>query len=126
MSIARAWKQRIVDADATDAVKVSNSERVLPPITLDLPPGPAPAPRALRTPLIDQLASDPGSVDPDEVVPRFVAEARANGGHEQLPFTGQSAALVHDVAPAAEIVARLCEQADAALEWARTGRTERD
>lgn len=40
-------KERIVAADATDAVKVSNSDRVLPPFTLELPPGAPPAPRAL-------------------------------------------------------------------------------
>jgi enoyl-[acyl-carrier protein] reductase II len=120
MTIDSSWKDRIVAADATDAVKVPHSERVLPPFTLDLPPGPAPAPRALRTPLIDQLEADPVSVDPKDVLPSFLADVRANRGHDRLPFTGQSAALVHDVAPAAEIVKRLLAQADAALESART------
>jgi enoyl-[acyl-carrier protein] reductase II len=124
MRIHPAWKQRIVDADATDAVKVAHGERVLPPFTLELPPGPPPAPRALRTSLTDRLESDPASVDPSTVVPRFVADARANRGHDALPFTGQSAALVHDVPSAAELVARLVAEAETALASARAAVSE--
>jgi nitronate monooxygenase/enoyl-[acyl-carrier protein] reductase II len=115
MTIDPSWKDRIVAADATDAVKVPHSERVMPPFTLELPPGAPPSPRALRTPLIDQLEADPGSVDPVRLGPTLVAEVRADRGHDMLPFTGQSAALVHDVAPAAEIVSRLVAEAEAAL-----------
>jgi hypothetical protein len=97
MGIDQSWKDRIVTADATDAVKVPNGERVLPPFTFELPQGKPPAPRALQTPLTDRLESDPGSVDPATVVPSLVAAIRAGGGHDQLPFTGQSAALVDDV-----------------------------
>ncbi len=120
MAIDRSWKDRIVAADATDAVKVARSERVMPPFTLDLPPGAPPAPRALRTALIDQLEADPGSVDPGKVVPSFLSEVRANRGHDSLPFTGQSAALVRDVAPAAQIMTRLVAETEAALESARS------
>jgi nitronate monooxygenase/enoyl-[acyl-carrier protein] reductase II len=120
MSIDQSWKERIVDADATDAVKVANSERVLPPFTIDLPPGKPPAPRALRTALTDQLEIDPSSVDPEQVGPSLVADVRAGRGHDLLPFTGQSAALVRDIAPAADLVARLVAEADAALDAVRT------
>jgi enoyl-[acyl-carrier protein] reductase II len=115
MAIDPSWKSRIAAADATDAVKVPNSQRVMPPFTLDLPPGVPPAPRALRTPLIEQLESEPESVDPESVVPSFVADVRAGRGHDRLPFTGQSAGLIHDVAPAAEIIARLVAETEAAL-----------
>lgn len=115
MKIDASWKERIVAADATEAVKVPHSERVLPPFTLELPPGVPPAPRALRTPLIDRLEADPGSVDSGRLGPKLVAEVRANRGHDLLPFTGQSVALVHNIAPAAEIVSRLLSEAEAAL-----------
>jgi enoyl-[acyl-carrier protein] reductase II len=119
MAIDPSWKTRIVEADAADAVKVPNSERVMPPFTLDLPPGTPPAPRALRTPLIERLEAEPESVDPESVVPSFVADVRSGLGHDRLPFTGQSAGLVHDIAPAAEIMARLVAEAEATLESAR-------
>jgi nitronate monooxygenase/enoyl-[acyl-carrier protein] reductase II len=55
-------------------------------------------------------------VDAGAVVPQFLAEVHKNGGHELLPFTGQSAGLIHDIAPAAELVPRLMAEAKAALE----------
>jgi nitronate monooxygenase/enoyl-[acyl-carrier protein] reductase II len=119
MGVDRAWKQRIVDAAALDAVKIPHSERVLPPY--NRPGGPA-DPRALRTPLIDRLGSEPDAVDPATVGPELLAALRENRAHEFIPFAGQSAALVHDIRPAAEIVRELVEGAEAALERALSAR----
>jgi nitronate monooxygenase/enoyl-[acyl-carrier protein] reductase II len=113
MSISSSWKERIVGADALDAVKVANSDRVMPPYTLPQLGAPT-APRALRTPLIEQLEGDPDGVDPAELGPRLVAAVRAGGGDDLLPFAGQSVQLVHDIVPASELVGRLlAETADA-------------
>ena len=102
MPIADEWKQRIVAADATDAVKVVNSERVMPPF--NRPGGPA-EPRALATPLTTQLREHPEWIDAKVMGPRLREALLAGRGHEFLPFTGQSAGLIDDVLPAAEIVA---------------------
>jgi enoyl-[acyl-carrier protein] reductase II len=115
MGIAEAWKRRIVEADAIDAVKVPHSERVMPPFTIPQV-GPPFAPRALRTPLIEQLESEPEAVDPSVAGPAAVAAIRAGGGEELLPFAGQSAELIHEVLPAQELIRRLLAQAQAALE----------
>jgi NAD(P)H-dependent flavin oxidoreductase YrpB (nitropropane dioxygenase family) len=117
MRIADAWKQRIVEADALDAVKVVNSDRVMPPF--NRPGGPA-EPRALRTSLIEQLREHPEWVDPAVMGARLRESLLAGGGHEYLPFTGQSAGLIDDVLPAAEIVARVVAEAEAALAGVRT------
>lgn len=102
MAISQHWKQRIVAADALDAVKVPNSERVM---GTDNRPGVPPAqPRSLRTSLTDALADDPDSVEAAEVGPRLVAAIARGRGDEYLPFTGQSAGLIHDIRPAAEII----------------------
>ena len=114
-----AWKQRIVEAGALDAVKIPHSERVLPPY--NRPGGPA-DPRALRTPLIDRLGDDPEGVDPKTVGPELLAALREDRAHEYVPYAGQSAALVHDVRPAADIVRELVEGAEAALERALSSR----
>jgi nitronate monooxygenase/enoyl-[acyl-carrier protein] reductase II len=114
MAIDPAWKRRIVAADAQDAVKVAHSERVMPPFTLPQVGAPF-APRALRTDLIDQLESAPDEVDPAVLGPTLLRAVRAGGGHDLLPFTGQSAQLVHDVVPARELVARLVREAEQAL-----------
>jgi hypothetical protein len=39
-------------------------------------------------------------------------------GHDLLPFTGQSAVLVRDVVPAAELVTRLVRETETALRGA--------
>ena len=114
MMIDAAWKDRIVAAGALDAVKVPHAERVMPPFTLPQTGVPF-APRALRTSLIDRLEADPESVDPAEVAPQLLAAVRSGGGHELLPFAGQSAELVHDIAPAAELIARLVTETVEAL-----------
>ena len=114
MAIDATWKQRIVAADAEEAVKVPHSERVLPPFNLPQLGRPF-APRALRTPLIDRLADAPEEVDPATVGPAMLRAVRAGGGHDLLPFTGQSAELVHDVVPAGRLVARIVAETEQAL-----------
>ena len=112
MAIANEWKRRIVEADALDAVKVVNSERVMPPF--NRPGGPA-EPRSLRTELVDRLRDDPDSVDPAQLGPELVQALLDGRGHEYLPFTGQSAALVHDIPSAREVIERTIAEAEAAL-----------
>lgn len=112
LGIADAWKQRIVEADAADAVKVPNSDRVLPPYSR---PGSVAEPRALRTPLIDHLREHPEWVDPSSMGARVKAAVMAGGGHEYLPFAGQSAGLIDELLPAGEIVRRVVAEAETAL-----------
>jgi enoyl-[acyl-carrier protein] reductase II len=112
MPIADEWKQRIVAADALDAVKVVNSERVMPPF--NRPGGPA-EPRALETPLIAHLRSNPEWVDPAVMAARLREALLEGRGDQYLPFTGQSAGLIDEVLPAAEIVSRVVAEAEAAL-----------
>ena len=109
----------VCEAGALGALKVPHSERVLPPY--NRPGGPA-DPRALRTPLIDRLGADPESVDPATAGPELLAALREDRAHEYLPFTGQSAALIHDVRPVAEIMRELVEGAEAALARALSSR----
>jgi nitronate monooxygenase/enoyl-[acyl-carrier protein] reductase II len=113
LGIADEWKRRIVEADALDAVKVANSERVMPPYTR---PRSTVEPRALSTPLIEQLRTHPEWLDPAKTGARIRDSLLAGRGDEYLPFAGQSAGLIHEVLPAAEIVRRVVAEAEAALE----------
>lgn len=117
MNVDPAWKERIVAAHARDAVKVAHSDRAMPPFSIPQV-GATFAPRMLRTPLTDQLEEDPDSVDPQALAVRIRAELRAGRGHDLLPFTGQSAELVHDVVPAARLMARLMAECESALKSA--------
>lgn len=77
MNVSEDWKQRIVGADAVDAVKALNSDRVLPPYSR---PGSFGVPRALRTEFVDTLRDHPERVDPEEAVPRLLAAIRRGRG----------------------------------------------
>jgi nitronate monooxygenase/enoyl-[acyl-carrier protein] reductase II len=114
MTIDRAWKDRIVAARVEDAVKVENAARVMPPFTVPQTGRPY-APRSLRTPLTEQLERDPESVDPNVLRRQLLEAVRSGGGHDLLPFAGQSVALVHDILPAAELFARLVTETEEAL-----------
>jgi enoyl-[acyl-carrier protein] reductase II len=113
LGVDEQWKRRIVEADAADAVKVVNSQRVLPPYTR---PGSRVEPRALSTQLIEQLRDHPDWIDPAVMGPRIRNSVAAGRGDEYLPFAGQSAGLIDEVLPAAEIVRRVLAEAEAALE----------
>ena len=113
LGIADGWKRRVVEADALDAVKIVNSQRVFPPYTR---PGSRVEPRALTTPLIEQLREHPEWIDPAVMGPRIREAVAAGGGEEYVPFAGQSAGLIHEILPAAEIVRRVLAEAEAALE----------
>jgi nitronate monooxygenase/enoyl-[acyl-carrier protein] reductase II len=115
MAVDQSWKDRIVAADAADAVKVAHAERVMPPFTIPQIGTPF-APRCLRTPFTDQLEADPDSVDLAQAGPQLVQAILEGRGHEFVPFTGQSAALVHDVVPAAELMNRLLDEMNGALD----------
>jgi enoyl-[acyl-carrier protein] reductase II len=112
LGIADRWKRRIVEADAIDAVKVVNSERVLPPYSR---PGVRAEPRALRTPLVDQLREHPEWIDGPSIGQRMRTAVMEGGGDEYLPFAGQSAGLIDAVLPAGEIVRRTISEAEIAL-----------
>jgi nitronate monooxygenase/enoyl-[acyl-carrier protein] reductase II len=115
MTIAQSWKHRLVEAGALDAVKVEHADKVMPPFTIPQVGVPF-SPRALRTPLTDRLEREPDSIDPAVLGPQLVNAVRAGGGEDLLPLTGQSAALVHDVVPAADLVHRLVAETVGTLE----------
>ncbi|WP_222267295.1 NAD(P)H-dependent flavin oxidoreductase [Modestobacter marinus] len=112
MAVDQEWKDRVVAAAATDAVKVPHAERVMPPFTLPQVGQPY-APRALRTELVSRLERAPETVDPARVGHEVRARVLAGGGHDLLPFAGQSVQLVHDVVPAGELISRLVAEAEA-------------
>ena len=123
MSIPGTWKQAIVDADPLQTTKVRFAESVLPPLS----PGGVPAtPRVLRTAFVDRWNGDPAAAARDsDRLRQELREAAAQGRlHELLPFTGQSAALVHHIAPAGEIIRRIVDDAEQALRAASAHITE--
>jgi nitronate monooxygenase/enoyl-[acyl-carrier protein] reductase II len=121
MRVADAWKRRIVDAGSMDTVRVTGEDAVMPPYTV---PGHAAhsAMRTLRTRFTDLIEHEPERVAREAagLSAELLDAVRGGRGHEYLPFTGQSAALVGDVLPAGEIVRGMVAEAERALAAARS------
>lgn len=115
LGISEGWKQAIVDADATDAVKLPFADHVMPPYTegayTDM------TPRALRNEFVNRWLEDPqGAAEHSkELQAEIIAAVRAGNLEEYLPLTGQSCGLIRDVLPAAEIMSRMVEEAERSL-----------
>jgi enoyl-[acyl-carrier protein] reductase II len=118
MRVSDRWKQAIVRADPLAAVKVDFADAVLPPLS----PGGVPAvPRVLRTEFVDRWNADPAGAHAaaDRLRNEVRTAAVEHRLDEILPFTGQSAGLIHDVAPANALITRIVAEAEQALRGAQ-------
>jgi len=113
MQISQGWKRRIIDAQSQDAVKVVNSDLVMPPYSR---PGPPTEPRSLVTELTNTLANEPDSIDPTILGPTLIDAVLHGRGDEYLPFAGQSTGLINDIRPAADIIAITITEAERTLD----------
>ncbi|MFG2986459.1 NAD(P)H-dependent flavin oxidoreductase [Streptomyces sp. NPDC048258] len=108
------WKAAIRTAASQHAVKVLFAGHVLSAPTEG---GYETVPRSLRTEFVDEWNDRPeAAVDSADALRTRVMAAMKNGtAHQLLPLTGQSAGLITDIAPAAELVHRLVSEAAAIL-----------
>ncbi len=110
------WKQAILSADSQDAIRVEVWGDIFPPRDPNYPV----APRVLRSPFVDEWRDQRDAARQEAERLRAEIGASISGGRfgDLFPFTGQSAGLIHDIVPAAEIVRRLVADAQAALRQA--------
>jgi enoyl-[acyl-carrier protein] reductase II len=109
------WKKMILDAGPEDTVQTDALDPIMPPYTTAKPwNGKG---RMLRTPFLAQWdgRADELAARADELGPEMIDAIRLGNGHEYTPFAGQSAGLIDDILPAAEIVRRTVAQAHNAL-----------
>ena len=109
-----AFRKAIVGARSEDSVKVEFADAVFPPAGEG---GYGTRPRVLETPFVEEwnrrLAETAAEAQLlREELMQGLQEGRA---HELVPFSGQTAGMIGDVLPAAEIVRQIVEGADAAL-----------
>ena len=112
--IAEAWQRRLLDAESEDAVRVEFAEAVFPPAGEG---GFETRPRVLRTAFVDTWNArvDGAFAERDRLGAELAEAVRGRRAHELVPFTGQTAGMVREVRPAAEIVAQLVREAEEAL-----------
>lgn len=106
------WKQKIVSAESEDAIKAEFINSVFPISNPDAYK--EIAPRALRTPFIEEWNQKPADAktQAQELRNTIIAGIREGRTHQLVPFTGQSAGLVHEVLPAKEIISTIVKEAE--------------
>ena len=109
------WKKMILAAGPEDTVQTDALDPIMPPYTMANSWNAKG--RMLRTPFLgkwhgrtDELASRAA-----ELGSKMIDAIPAGNGHEYTPFTGQSAGLIDDILPAAQIVRHTVAQAHDAL-----------
>jgi enoyl-[acyl-carrier protein] reductase II len=116
-SISEDWKGAILIADSEEAIRAEVWWDIFP-----MPPGEFDViPRSLRTAFLDGW--QPRREDAKREAERIRAEVMTAVQHgtmeEKVPFTGQSAGLIHNILPAGEIVRQFAQGAEEALNRAR-------
>jgi enoyl-[acyl-carrier protein] reductase II len=121
-TIPDEWKQAIIAAESQDAVRVEFANDVFPGAGQG---GYDTLPRVLRTPFVDEWNRRPEAVSAEaERLRDELAEALREGrAHELVPFTGQTAGMIHEILPVAEILHRLVADAEASLLTAAQARS---
>jgi enoyl-[acyl-carrier protein] reductase II len=111
-----AWKQRIVEIESEDAVRFEAWSEILPPSK----GGYDVVPRVIRTDFVAEWERQREETrrQADRLQEEIMASIKQGRPHELTPFTGQSAGLILDVLPAAEIVRSMVAKAEDALERA--------
>ncbi len=115
--VEEEWKRRIVDIEAEEAVRFETWGAIMPP-----PPAGAydVVPRVIRTDFVAEWEArrrDAGQ-EAERLREEIMGSVNEGRGHELTPFTGQTAGLIDEVRPAAELVRELADGAERALELA--------
>lgn len=111
--ISDKWKQAILESDSEDAVKVEFWNDIFPgnPKAYDV------TSRAIRNPFIEkwQAQRDAAKEKAEYLRGEIIAAIKQNKMEEFVPWAGQSAGLIDEILPAAEIVRKIAAKSEEAL-----------
>ena len=108
------WRQLVLSGRSEDVVRFEEWQEIFP---AEKPGAYSFAPRVLRSPFVDEWRGRADAVR--EAAPRLREELSALVREQRidkvLPFGGQTVGLIHDIAPAAQIVHEIVSEAERAL-----------
>ena len=110
------WKQLILDSESEDAVRFETWGAIMPAGG----GGYDVVPRVIRTDFVAEWEgrAEEAGRQAERLRAEIMAAVEQRRPHELTPFTGQTAGLIRDVLPAAEIVRTIVADAEDALERA--------
>jgi enoyl-[acyl-carrier protein] reductase II len=122
-SAEEGWKRTILQTESEDVVRFEAWEGIFPPAEGGAY---ATVPRVLRTPFVEEWLgrTQEARREAERLRDEVLSAIRERTTHELLPFTGQTAGLVHDILPAGEIIERMVSEAVLALTWAAEFRSQ--
>ncbi len=111
--ITEGWKQAILTAESEDAIKVEVWNDCLASISGEY----GTVPRALSSPFIEAWSQrrEEAKREAEHLRGEVLAAAEQGRLGNLVPFTGQTAGMIREILPAAEIVRRIAAEAEEAL-----------
>jgi nitronate monooxygenase/enoyl-[acyl-carrier protein] reductase II len=105
-----AWKTLVMATESDQVVRFESWSRIMP--TNDPAAYPA-VPRVIRTTFVDRWQGQPDEAQREATRLRDEIMTALGSGrlHEVMPFAGQTAGMIHEVRPAAEIIQVMVEEA---------------
>jgi enoyl-[acyl-carrier protein] reductase II len=118
------WKRAILQAESEDVVRFEVFKEILP-TTSDRAYDTVP--RVMRTPFVEEWQNHPEEArrEAGRLRAEVMSAVQQRRPHELVPFTGQTAGLIRDILPAAEIVRTMIAEAEQAFERANALRGSR-
>lgn len=107
--VSEDWKRRILEAESDDAVQITFADAFIPVV-----PGTYDArPRVLRTPFVEKWNGRPDEAmkEGQAIAAQIIPLVRERKGDDLIGFTGQTAGMIRDVKPAAEIIRQIVSEA---------------
>jgi enoyl-[acyl-carrier protein] reductase II len=116
-SANESWKRTILATESEDVVRFEVWKEIFPPASEGAYET---APRVMRTSFVEEWQRRPEAArrEAERLRGELMSVVRERRVHELVPFTGQTAGMIHDVLPAAEIVRGMVSEAEEALRGA--------
>jgi enoyl-[acyl-carrier protein] reductase II len=117
-SADESWKRTILATESEDVVRFEAWKEIFPPASEGAYET---APRVMRTSFVDEWQRRPEAArrEAEQLRGELMSVVREHRVHELVPFTGQTAGMIHAVLPAGEIVRGMVSEAEEALRGAK-------